>query len=158
MPTLKESAERFLNLRSIAITGVSSTKNGVPNFIYNKLKKTGHSIFAINPKGGQIDGDPCFKSLSEVPDKINGVIIATSPKLTLSIVEECLKLGVKHVWIHKSIDKGSYSKEAEVFCRENEIDLIPAGCPLMYCKPIDFPHRCIKWFLHAAGKLPQTLN
>lgn len=158
MPTLKESAEQFLQLNTIAVAGVSSTKKDAANYIYEKLKKTGYQVFAVNPNAKEIDGDSCFPNLESVPDRIEGVVIGTNPKVTLSIVKECAKLGIQYVWIHKSLDRGSYSDEAELFCKEHGINLIPTGCPMMFCKPVDFAHKCIKWVLHATGKMPRTYN
>lgn len=158
MPTLKEAAENFLALNSIAVAGVSSTKKDAANYIYEKLKKAGYTVYAVNPTASEIDGDPCYSSLSDIPSTVEGVVIGTHPKVTRSIVEQCAELGIKHAWIHKSVDKGSYSQEAEIFCRENGINLIPAGCPMMFCKPVDFPHKCIKWFLNATGKLPKSFT
>jgi predicted CoA-binding protein len=67
MPTLKESAEQFLQLKSIAVAGVSSTKKDAANYIYEKLKKTGYQVYAINPNATEIDGDPCYPDLTSVP-------------------------------------------------------------------------------------------
>jgi len=156
MPTLKESAEQFLQLKSIAVAGVSSTKKDAANYIYEKLKKSGYQVYAINPNAKEIEGDPCYPNLAAVNSSIDGVVIVTNPKVTLSVVKECATLGIRHAWIHKSVDNGSYTAEAEQFCRENDIDLIPAGCPMMYCHPVDFGHKCIKWFLHFTGKLPKS--
>ena len=158
MPSLKESAERFLKLKKIAVAGVSSTKKSVPNYIYEKLKNSGYKVFAVNPKGGLIDGERCYTNLSEISEPVEGVVIGTNPKASLQVVTECHALGIKHVWIHKSIGGGSFSVEAENYCKEKGINLIPAGCPLMFCKPVDFPHKCIKWFLHATGKLPKSFS
>lgn len=158
MPTLKESAERFLQLKSIAVAGVSSTKKDAANYIYEKLKKSGYQVYAVNPRAKEIDGDPCYPNLGSIPVKVQGVVIGTNPKVTLNVVTECAELGIKHAWIHKSLDSGSYSEEAEKFCKQNGIDLIPAGCPMMFCKPVDFPHKCIKWVLHATGKLPKSFD
>lgn len=157
MPTLKESAELFLQLKTIAVAGVSSTKTDAANYVYEKLKNVGYNVFAINPNAKEIDGDLCYPNLASVPEKVEGVVIGTNPKVTLSVVQECVALGIKHVWIHKSLDRGSYSEEAEKFCKENGINLIPTGCPMMFCKPVDFAHKCIKWVLHATGKLPRTV-
>lgn len=156
MPTLKESAEKFLQLKTIAVAGVSSTKKDAANYIFEKLKKSGYQVFAINPNATEIDGNPCYPNLASVPEKVDGVVIGTSPKVTLQIVEECAALGIQHAWIHKSFDGGSYAEVAEQFCKEHGIHLIPGGCPMMFCKPVDFPHKCIKWVLHATGKLPRT--
>ena len=158
MPTLKESANQFLQLKKLAVAGVSSTKKDAANYIYEKLKKSGYQVFAVNPKATEISGDPCYPNLAAIPEKVEGVVIVTNPKVTLEVVTECATLGIKNAWIHKSLDGGSYSVEAEEFCKNNDIDLIPAGCPMMFCKPVDFPHKCIKWFLHTTGKLPRSYN
>ena len=158
MPTLKDAAEKFLKLQCIAVAGISSTKKDAANYIYEKLKKSGYQVFGINPKVSEIKGEPCYPNLSNVPARIEGVVICTNPKVTLSIVEQCAELGIKHAWIHKSVDGGSYSEEAEQFCKEHDIQLIPAGCPMMFCKPVDFPHKCIKWFLQSFGKMPRSYN
>jgi hypothetical protein len=155
MPTLKEAAEKFLHLKTIAVAGVSSTKKDAANYIYEKLKNSGYEVFPVNPNATEIDGDPCYADLASVPTKPEGVMIVTNPKVTLKIVEDCASLGIRHAWIHKSVDNGSYSQEAELFCKDHGIELIPAGCPMMFCKPVDFGHKCIRWFLHTTGKLPR---
>lgn len=159
MPILKESAKEFLQLKTIAVAGVSSTKKNAANYIYEKLRSAGYYVFAVNPKAIEVmGGDPSYPSLTAIPEQIEGVVIGTHSKVTLSVVQECATLGIQHVWIHKSLDAGSYSEEAEKFCKENGINLIPSGCPLMFCKPVDFPHKCIKWVLHATGKLPRKYD
>ena len=159
MPILKEAAEEFLKLKSIAVAGVSSTKKNAANYIYEKLRNTGYYVFAVNPNASEIiGGDPCYPNLTAIPEKIEGVVIGTNQKVTLRVVEECARMGIQHVWIHKSFDEGSYSEEAEKFCKENGIKLIPTGCPMMFCKPVDFPHKCIKWVLQATGKLPRKYD
>ncbi len=157
MTTFKEAAEHFLALNTIAVAGVSSTKKDAANYIFEKLQKSGYQVFAINPRVDEIDGHPCYPSLSALPEKPEGVVIGTSPKVTLQIVQECAALGIKNVWIHKSLDNGSYSEEAEKYCKENGIRLIPGGCPMMFCQPVDFAHKCIKWVLGTMGKLPKNI-
>jgi predicted CoA-binding protein len=157
MTTLKEAAEQFLALNTIAVAGVSSTKKDAANYIFEKLRNSGYHVFAINPKVTEIDGYPCYPSLSALPEKPEGVVIGTSPKVTMQIVKECAALGIKHAWIHKAVDNGSYSAEAEQYCRENGIHLIPGGCPMMFCQPVDFAHKCIKWVLGTFGKLPKNI-
>ncbi len=157
MPTLKEASEKFLELQTIAVTGVSSTKKNPANYIIEKLRASGMDVYAINPKVKEIDGHICYGNLAAVPVKIDGVVIATPPSVTLEIVKACAELGIKNVWIHRSIDNGSYNAEAEQFCRENGINVIPSGCPMMFCKPVDFPHKCMKWALSLVRVLPQNV-
>jgi hypothetical protein len=157
MPTLKQASESFLNLPVIAVTGVSSTKKNPANYIFEKLLANGNEVYAINPKTDEVNGHICYRDLAAVPAKIDGVVIGTSPAATLDTVKACAALGIKNVWIHRSVDNGSYHPEAEKFCRENSINIIPAGCPLMFCKPVDFPHKCLKWVLGLARVLPKNV-
>ncbi len=157
MSSLKEAAEQFMNLEIIAVTGVSSTKKNPANYIYQKLKREGTRVYAINPNAASAEGDPCYASLGDLPQKPDGVVIGTKPEASLAIVKECSKLGIGYVWIHKSIDNGSYSAEAERYCRENGIRLIPGGCPMMFGKDVDLAHKCIKWALGLMGKLPKEI-
>jgi len=156
MPTLKDAAEEFLSLKRIAVAGVSSSRKAVGNYIYDKLIESGYETFAINPSGKEIDGKPSYTDLAATPSPAEGVVLATPPKASLEVVKECARLGIKHVWIHKSVDNGSYSREAEDFCHQNGINIIPMGCPMMFLQPVDLAHKCIKWFLHTFGKMPKS--
>jgi len=51
MTTLQEKVEDFLAQKRIAVAGVSRhhTSHPVGNLIYERLKKAGHSVFAVNP-------------------------------------------------------------------------------------------------------------
>ena len=158
MKSLKEASLDFLELEHIAVTGVSTKAQKVGNYIYDKLKKSDHQVYAINPKGGLIGEDPCYESLTSISKDIDGVVIASHPSTALDIVKECAHLKIVNVWMHKSVDGGSYNKDAEDYCKSHGINLIPVGCPMMYCAPVDFPHRCIKWFLNVTGKLPKVIE
>jgi hypothetical protein len=49
----------------------------------------------------------------------------------------------------------SYSEAAASFCQAHDITLIQAGCPMMFCEPVDFGHRCIRWWMRFNGTLPR---
>ena len=145
----------FLDKKSIAVAGVSrNPKTEVGNILYKKFKSAGYDVFPVNPNAAEVEGDKCYPNLQSIPSRVEGVVIATSPKESLNIVKECKEAGVGNVWIHSSIGKGSYSDEAVKFCEENGISIIPTGCPMMFVKPVDFPHKCLKGVLKLTGKIP----
>jgi hypothetical protein len=49
----------------------------------------------------------------------------------------------------------SVSAEAVALCQQHGISLIAGACPMMYCAPVDFGHRCMRWMMGATGGLPQ---
>ena len=154
--SLRQLTDDFLAQKHIAVAGVSREEKTAPgNLIYNKLKEAGHSVYALNPKTKEIDGDPCYHDLGSLPVVPDGVVIATPPEATLKVAEACVALGVSRVWIHRSFGQGSVSEEAVRLCKEKGIPVIAGACPMMYCKPVDFAHRCMRGILGLTGGLPK---
>jgi predicted CoA-binding protein len=155
MTPIKTLIDDFLAQERIAVAGVSRGKDSAANGIYLKLRDAGYDVFATNPEADSVEGDPCYPNLAAIPGRIDGVMIATAPKATEQVVRECAELGIKRVWMHRSIGAGSVSEDAVVFCRENGISVIPGWCPMMFCEPVDFAHKCMRWWYGKGSKLPQ---
>ena len=149
-----ELIEEFLQQKNIAVAGISRKPQGaVGNLVYKKFKDAGYNVFAINPNADEIEGEKCYRGLKNVPTKPDAVFISTHPKQSLNVVKECAELRINKVWFHRSIGNGSYDKEAEQFCKDNGIDAIVYACPMMFVPPVDFGHKCIKFFMKIGGKL-----
>jgi predicted CoA-binding protein len=156
MSDILKTVNEFLAQRHIAIAGVSRKSAGsAANSIYNKLKQANYVVYAINPKAETIEGDPCYSNLKAIEGPVDGVVIVTKPEQAESIVRECLELGIRRVWMHKSFGQGSVSDAAVQLCEENNMAVIPGGCPMMFCEPVDLGHKCIRWFLKLSGGLPK---
>ena len=156
MSSLQEKVDDFLGQKLIAVAGVSrNSTSEAANAIYKKLRDSGYTVYSINPRAEAVEGDTCYADLKSMPDKVDGVVICTRPEVALDIVEGCIELGIKRVWMHRSFGTGSVSEEAAEVCRKNEIAVIAGACPMMYCKPVDFGHKCIHWILRVFGKLPE---
>lgn len=148
--------KEFLAQKHIAVAGVSRNPRGsAANAIYNKLKNSDYKVYAVNPNAQKVAGEPCYPNLKAIPGPVDGVVIVTKPKHTETIVQECSELGIHHVWMHRSFGQGSVSDAAVKKCEENEINVILGGCPMMFCEPVDFGHKCIRWFLKFSGGLPK---
>ena len=156
-PTLKTKVNDFLAHKRIAVAGVSRNQSHHPvgNLIYHRLKKTGHEVFAVNPHMETFDGDLCYPNLQSIPGGVDGVVIITRPEVTEQIVHDCNDAGVRRVWMHQSIGKGSsVSPDAVEYCRAHEINVIAGACPMMYSGHVDFGHACMRWILKLTGGLP----
>ena len=88
-----------------------------------------------------------FPDLAAIPGDLDGVVIATHPRVSLDLVRQCEERGVNRVWFHRSFGTGSVSEEAVQYCRRAGIDAIVGGCPLMYCGRVDVGHRCFRWWV-----------
>ena len=83
------------------------------------------------------------------------MVIVTRPESADEIVRQCADLGVTRVWMHRSFGQGSVSQSAVDFCHEHNIPVIAGGCPMMFCQPVDFGHKCMRWVLRITGGLPK---
>jgi predicted CoA-binding protein len=153
---LQRAALDFLGQKRIAVAGVSRKPDQAANLIYRKLRDTGHEVFAVNPKAQRVEGDPCYPTLAEIPGGVDALVIATRPDAAPGLVRDCIQLGIGRVWMHRAFGRGSVSEEAQAIAREAGIRVIAGGCPMMFCAPVDVGHRCIRWFLGVAGKLPRA--
>ncbi len=158
MKTMQEAVAEFLALKRIAVAGVSGTKKDAANFIYEKLKTSGYAVFPVNPNAPEVEGDRCYPNLGAVAGGVDGVVIATAPAVTASVIRECADLGIRYAWIHRSIGNGSHSQEALSLAAKHNITVIPSGCPMMYCQPVDFGHKCMRWIFSRTGRIPGKID
>ena len=158
MPTtLDTKISDFLAQRRIAVAGVSRNRNNHPagNLIYRRLKSTGHDVFPVNPNLRTFDGSPCYPDLRSIPGGVDGVVIITRPETSARIVRECADTGVRRVWMHSSLARGSsVSADAIEFCLQHDITVIAGACPMMYGPGVDFGHTCLRLILKLSGGLP----
>jgi len=154
MQTVPKLVQDFLAGERIAVAGVSRQSKEAANAIFRKLRDQGYEVFAINPRASQVEGVRCYPNLAAVPQRLDGVIIATHPEVAMELVGQCRQLGIRRVWFHRSFGQGSVSEEAVQECARQHIEAIVGGCPLMYCSPVDVGHRCMRWWLGRRGRVP----
>ncbi|MHA2214089.1 MAG: acetate--CoA ligase family protein, partial [Candidatus Thorarchaeota archaeon] len=83
--------KKMLNPESAAVVGVSTSNPFSPgNVIFRKLCfENALTTYPINPKGGTVEGQKVFKSISDVPGKIDLAVIAVPSKFVPQILKQC---------------------------------------------------------------------
>ncbi len=59
--------------RTIAVVGLSADWFRPSYFAAKYMQEHGYRIIPVNPKYSEILGEPCYKSLSDIPDKVDMV-------------------------------------------------------------------------------------
>ena len=147
MAKLENLVQDFLAQKKIAVVGVSDKRDTGCNLAYKKLKESGYQVYAVNPRITIYDGAPCYSDLKSIPEKPDAVLILTNPKVTEQIVQPCVDLDIKHVWMHCMLgtkpglaaSMTSVSQPAVEMCKANGIAVIPGSCPNQFLRP-DFAH------------------
>ena len=160
MAKIDTLVQDFLAQEKIAVVGVSDNRETGCNLAYRKFKETGYAVSAVNPHLTNFEGDPCYADLKSIPEKPDAVFMLTNPEVSEQIVQQCVDLGIQHVWMHclmgtkpgLSASMTSVSQEAVRLCHENGIEVIPGSCPNQFLKP-DFGHALMRGMFRTIGFL-----
>ena len=158
MASIKEAASTFLANRRIAVTGVSRTPaSHGGNVVYKRLRDRGYEVFAVNPNADEVEGDPCYHHLRDIPGGVEAVVIATRPEVAEETMHECADLGITQAWMHRAFGKGSVSDEATRYGREHGMTVIDGGCPLMFEPTSDVGHKVMRFIGSRTHKVPKAV-
>jgi predicted CoA-binding protein len=158
MSDIDSLVQGFLAQERIAVVGVSDRRDRGCNRNYRKFQGAGYEVSAVNPRISTFEGDRCYPDLKSIPEKPDAVFILTNPKVTEHIVQECIELDVRHVWMHCLMgtkpglvaSMTSVSQTAVEMCRENGITVIPGSCPNQFLNP-DIGHSIMRKLWRTLG-------
>ncbi len=141
----------FLAQRSLAVVGVSRGGKKFGNRAYRELKAKGYRLFPVHPEAEVLEGDPCYPSLSALPERSGGVLIIVPPTQTEQVVRDAAAAKIPRVWMQQ----GAGSDAAVRYCEEHGISVVAGECILMFAQPLRFYHKPHRWVWKLLGKLPR---
>jgi len=93
--------------RTIAMVGASANWNRPSFFAMKYLQAKGFRVIPVNPKeaaaGTVILGEPCFSSLTEIPDRIDMVDCFRAAEAIPPIAEEAIAIGARVLWMQLGV-------------------------------------------------------
>lgn len=121
----EEIKEIFKNTKTIAIIGCSPDESKASNMVANYLKNAGFTMIPVYPKEDMILGEKVYRSLSEIPCKVDMVNIFRKPDVIAQVVDECISRGdIDCVWTQL----GLVNNEAAEKARENGMKVVQNHC------------------------------
>lgn len=84
--------------KKIVVFGVSQDKSKYGYKIFSTLLKKGFSVYAVNPKGGEVEGRQVYACLADVPASAEVALVVVPPAVSPSVVAQCVQAGVKEIW------------------------------------------------------------
>lgn len=94
---MEDLIEEFINQRVWAVVGASTDTDKFGNLFFRHLRAAGYTVYGVNPRGGEIDGQTLYLSLSDLPERPAVVDLVVPPAVTEEIVRQCAQLGLKRV-------------------------------------------------------------
>lgn len=109
----KEMKNIFAKTKTIAIIGCSPDESKASNMVARYLKNAGFTIIPVYPKEEMILGEKVYRSLSEIPCKVDMVDIFRKPAEIAKIVDECIARGdVNCIWTQLGLVNNAAAEKA----------------------------------------------
>ena len=98
----------------IAVVGHSEKRSRTSYQIAQFLRQVGYVVIPVNPMVSEIDGQPSYASLQEVPESVDLVNVFRRSEYLGAIVEDAIAIHAKTIWTQLGIyDEFSAQKALE---------------------------------------------
>ena len=116
---------KLLKPTSVAVIGASEKEGfggDVCRNILSYVEDRSH-VYFIHPKRDSVFGVPCYKSISDIPENVDLMVICTSQKTVIPLLQEGAKKGVGGAVVFAS----GYGEVGTAEGKQNEAELIAAA-------------------------------
>jgi predicted CoA-binding protein len=86
------------NAKTIAIVGLSSNELRASHFVGYYAKRHGYRVIPVNPRETEILGEPCYKSLLDVPVHVDIVDVFRAPDAVPGIAKDAVTIHADVLW------------------------------------------------------------
>lgn len=110
-----QDAQRQLlrDSKVIALVGYSPDTYAASNQIGAYLKDAGYTVYAVNPTVDEIDGEPSYPTLADVPEAVDIVNVFRRPEYLPGVVDEAIAIGAKAIWAQVGVTHPDALQKAE---------------------------------------------
>lgn len=123
-PEPEQIRQMLRSIRSIAVVGLSPNQSRPSFRVAGGLQRLGYRIIPVRPMVAEVLGEKAFpdlESLHELPDIVD---VFRASEYVPAIVESCIKLGIKKLWLQE----GVAHEEAARRAREAGITVVMDRC------------------------------
>ena len=113
------SIKNLLTPASIALIGASEKKGFSGWTAQNLLEKEDHmKVYFVNPTKEQVFGKKCYHALSELPEKVECIVLTVAKERVLPYIQEAGEMGIRAAVVYASGYSEEHSEEGRRMERE----------------------------------------
>ena len=106
--------QRVLNTaQTIAVVGLSGNPLRASNFVGYYLKRHGYRVIPVNPRESEILGETSYKSLLDVPERVDVVNVFRAPDALPGIARDAVAIGAGTLWCQFGVINAEGARIAE---------------------------------------------
>jgi predicted CoA-binding protein len=108
----------------IAVVGVSENPDKFGHKIFKDLVNAKYKLDGINLNGGNLFGRKIYNDLKQLPSVPDTVVLVVHPEQSEIIVDECIELGIKEIWMQPGAESAAAIEKA----KKAGIEIISNSC------------------------------
>jgi len=128
-PPPEEIRRLFHEVRSIAVIGLSPNPSRPSFRVAQGLQSRGYRIVPVRPATDEVLGEKAYPDLESLPELPDIVDVFRAPEHVPGIVDSCIKLGIKRIWLQD----GVIHEEAAQRARDAGIVVVMDRCMWRDC-------------------------
>jgi uncharacterized protein len=99
--------------KTIAVVGLSAQWHRPSYFAAKYMREHGYRVIPVNPGYPEILGEKCYKSLRDIPEKVDIVDCFRRSVEIPAIADDAVAIGAKVLWMQLGVENGDARRKAE---------------------------------------------
>jgi predicted CoA-binding protein len=125
-PSNEDICKLLREVRTIAVVGLSPNASRPSFGVAQVLQSFGYRIIPVRPLVTEVLGEKAYPDLESLPELPDVVEVFRAPEHVPAIVDSCIKLGIKNLWLQDDV----VHEEAALRAREAGINVVMNRCML----------------------------
>ena len=101
------------NIRTIAVVGLSPNPARPSHGVSQAMQRYGFRVIPVHPAAREILGEKVHPRLADIPEPVDLVNVFRSAEFIDGVVDECLTLGLRAIWIQEGIVNEPAARRAQ---------------------------------------------
>jgi uncharacterized protein len=102
-PDLDQIRRMLREVKTIAVVGLSPKESRPSHRVARGMQARGYRVIPVRPAVAEVLGERAYPNLAAVPDAVDIVDVFRAPQHVDEIVDACIRLGVKRLWLQDGV-------------------------------------------------------
>jgi len=131
LPSAAKKDEKLCKMladtKVMAIVGLSPKEHRDSNIVAKYFQNEGYKIIPVYPREETILGEKVYRSLPEIPQKVDMVVVFRKGSDTPPIAKKAVEIGAKYFWLQETV----ISDEAMKIARDGGLEAVQDKCTMV---------------------------
>ena len=98
--------------KTVAIVGASASRRKFGNKAVRAYREAGWTVYPVNPNAADVEGIKAYRSLADIPDRIDRVSVYLPPEMSQALLDEIAAVQPQDVFFNPGAGTPALVREA----------------------------------------------